>query len=86
MKAFLVSIDRDIPRTHDLEHLLSLCVNHDKTFKEIVEYAIDITDYAVETRYVDDWREISPEESIRAIESAQKIRSFIAEKIKGTSN
>ena len=82
LKAYLVSVEHDFPKTHDLEHLLSLCVIHDKTFKNIVEYAIAITDYAVETRYVDDWREISPEESIRAIDSAQQIRAFVAVRIK----
>jgi len=82
LKAYLVSVEHDFPKTHDLEHLLSLCVIHDKTFKKIEEYAIAITDYAVETRYVDDWREISPEESIRAIDSAQKIRAFVAVRIK----
>jgi HEPN domain-containing protein len=67
------SVEHDFPKTHDLEHLLSLCAKHDKTFKELEEFAISITDYAVETRYVDEWREISSEESVGAIESAQKI-------------
>jgi hypothetical protein len=52
----------------------------DKIFKEIEEYAIAITDYAVETRYVDEWRETSQVESIRAIDRAQKIKDFVAAK------
>ena len=80
LKAYLVSVEHDFPKTHDLEHLISLCVIHDKTFKEIEEHAIAITDYAVETRYVDEWREISQEESIRAIDRAQKIKDFVAAK------
>lgn len=82
LKAYLVNVDHDFPKTHDLEHLLSLCMLHDKSFKEIEEYAILLTDYAVETRYVDEWREITKDESFHAIDGAKKIKNFVvAQKI-----
>jgi len=77
LKAFLVSVNQDFPKTHDLAHLLNLCTKHNESFDELQECALALTDYAVETRYVDDWREISLEEARDAIKFAITIWEFV---------
>jgi len=81
MKAFLVAADQDFPKTHDLQRLLRLCTAHDEQFSTLSECAMSLTDYAVETRYVDDWRDIPAEEASGAIQWAVQVRDFVAAKL-----
>lgn len=81
-KAWLVNTETDFPKTHDLQRLLSLCVQGDATFRELEECAVSLADYAVETRYVDDWREIPPEEAAKALDWAKMAMDFVRCKLR----
>jgi len=54
-------------RTHDLVQLLEYCLPVDPSFETLRDSAIVLTDYPVETRYPDDWRDISLREAEEAV-------------------
>ena len=51
LKAFLTVCGSTIPKTHDIELLVTLCSEHDSTFSRFLEMATEITPYATEFRY-----------------------------------
>ena len=77
LKAFLCSRGADVPRTHDLARLLEGCIESDPSFGELGQHARELTDYAVETRYPDDWSEIPFEEAEDAVREAGTIAEFV---------
>lgn len=81
-KAFLVSEGQQVEKTHFLLRLLTVCKSIDKEFQKYREHARDLTDYAVQTRYPDDWREIPVEEAREAVEKAEEVLSFVKHKLK----
>lgn len=78
IKAFLVSVDEHVHRSHDLTFLLGCCVRHDGRLNTIVDEAGRLTDYAIATRYPDDWREIAVEEASIAIRDAESIVELVS--------
>ena len=77
LKAFLVLADHDFPKTHDLPKLLKMCIGHDEEFSALEEAAGFLADYAVETRYVDDWRDIPVDEATEAVRKGENILVFV---------
>lgn len=77
LKAFLVRHDQDVPRTHDLPHLIAMCAAHRPDLAGIEDDARTLTDYAVETRYADDWRDIPVAEAREAMDTAERLVVFI---------
>lgn len=77
LKALLVSQRIEHPRCHDLDLLWNL-------LPESVRYgagALDLselTEWAVEARYPGDWPEASPEDAHRAIETSDRVVSFVS--------
>jgi len=51
LKAFLVHNQIYFPKTHRIMELLELCAAIDPSFKDELEDADNLTDYAVELRY-----------------------------------
>ena len=51
LKAYIVKNSGEIQKTHNLEELLKSCIKTDTDFIEIRDFCIDLTDFAVETRY-----------------------------------
>jgi len=82
LKAWLVYAEIDFPKTHNLRRLLSLCTKKNEEFLKLDNFAIALTDYAAETRYVDDWREIPMQEAIDAAERAKMALDFVRRKLK----
>ncbi|MBN1309113.1 MAG: HEPN domain-containing protein [Chitinispirillaceae bacterium] len=81
LKAYLASHLVKPPRTHDIGVLINECMKIDSSF-HILGNTAYLSDFAVEARYPDEFYMPSMEEMQRAIESAQKVKSFILEKIK----
>ena len=81
LKGFLASVGQDVPRTHDLTELLTLCRQHDERFGPLEERAMALADYAVEVRYIDDWRDIPLDEAIAALGMAAEIMNFVRRKL-----
>ena len=78
LKAFLVFSDTEIPKTHSLIRLIRDCILIDPSFNELIEKNIDeLTDFAIEIRYADDFYFPSLEEAQDAIQKAELVRSFV---------
>ncbi|NUO09630.1 MAG: HEPN domain-containing protein [Candidatus Brocadia sp.] len=82
LKAFLVQEQVEFSKTHNIMSLLNLCSSADKSFKEQLPEADNLTDYAVEIRYPDDWYEPTLEETKQAYEIALKVKNFVLKKLK----
>jgi HEPN domain-containing protein len=81
LKAFLVKNQIEFSKTHNLMTLLNLCATVDRSFKEELSDTDDLTDYAVEIRYPDDWYEPTGEETKQAYELALKVKEFVLKRL-----
>ena len=84
LKAFLIFNGREIPKTHDIAHLIILCAELDPEFENLnrVE-VVALTDYAVEVRYPEDFYFPDIEETKEAVNIAEEVKSFVLKKLKG---
>jgi len=70
--------NKEIRKTHDIAELIELCCEVDSEFQKLFEWNVDeLTVYAVEVRYIDDFYFPSIDETTSAIEKAEKTRSFV---------
>lgn len=76
LKGYLISKNQLIKRTHDLTILYKDCFNIEETFQNIEEPCINLTDYAVNTRYPYPL-EITETDMKIAIKDCLEIRNFI---------
>ncbi len=53
IKAYLLTKSVNIPKSHDLEYLLTICIDLDKDFRKMD--IGNLTDYAISVRYPDDF-------------------------------
>lgn len=82
LKAFLVFSRKEIPKTHILIRLIKECISVDPTFSELLDLDIDeLTEYAVEMRYADDFMMPDRDEARNAIEKAEFVKKFVITKI-----
>ncbi len=77
LKAYLTLVDIHVEKTHHLPYLLDRCSAVLPQFEEIRQHALALTDYAVEVRYVDDWRDIPGEEARSAVAMAEEALVFV---------
>jgi HEPN domain-containing protein len=83
LKGFLAFHKLEIPRTHELEELISLCEDIDSEFSELHEISSELSSYAVDVRYpMEGNYDVTIEEARRAIDIAGKIKSFVLNKLK----
>ena len=83
LKAYLLSKDKDISKTHDILFLIKQCLLIDNEFNYLLELNADsLTSYAVEIRYPDDFYFPSLEEAKEAIEICEKAKQFVINKFK----
>lgn len=73
----MTSADIHVEKTHHLPYLLDRCSAILPRFEEIRPHAQALTDYAVEARYVDDWRDIPGEEARNAVAMAEEALAFV---------
>jgi HEPN domain-containing protein len=83
LKAFLVHRQIYFTKTHKIMELLELCGTVDSLFRETLQSADDLTDYAVEVRYPDIWLEPTIAEAREALEIARKVKRFVLDRLKG---
>jgi len=80
LKAYIIRNEGEIKRTHNLGEILKDCIKYDSNFESIKDSCIDLTDYAVETRYPYPF-EIDITDMKKAISDMKNIRTFIIKKI-----
>ncbi len=82
LKAFLVFMDYEVEKTHDIVKLINACVEKDASFEGFRETLKGLTRYAIVERYPDDWREILLDEAQSAVKKAEECMVFVKGKIK----
>ncbi len=82
LKGFLVFHGLKARKTHDLVRLLNECSDIDSSFTRWEEACIQLTVYAVETRYPTYSDEYSVEEAEEAVAFAAQIKDFVRNKVK----
>ncbi len=84
LKAFLVYHQKEFGRTHNIEFLIRLCSEIDKDFAHLASG--DLSFYAVEVRYPDDFYVPSVEESRECYSIAISAKEFVFNKLKLDEN
>jgi HEPN domain-containing protein len=79
LKAFLIFKQIDFDKSHKLEYLLELCIEKDIDFSQI-ELG-DLSFYAVEVRYPDDFYIPTENEARENLDIARKVKEFILQKL-----
>jgi len=79
LKAYLTMKQIDFGKTHDLEMLLKLCIKEDKDFQNL--NIPDLTFYAVEVRYPEEFYTPTLEEAKECFETASKVKNFVFMKL-----
>jgi|SRR3989304_5090665 len=70
----------DFPKTHDLRQLLTLLDSEGRSIPQNIRKAVDLTDYAVETRYPGPAEPVTQKEYRAAVKLAKQVVNW-AEKI-----
>ena len=75
-KALLTLKWVDFPKTHDVAELFAILPDDARPDIDLAELK-ELSPYAVEVRYPNDWIPLSREKAVRAIEIARKVRSAV---------
>lgn len=81
LKGVLVHLGLDFPRTHSFEKLLYILKGRLIIPNHIYD-VLDLSDYAVSTRYPDDYVEVTGSEYNQAVEIAERVYNWALENIK----
>jgi len=86
LKAYFVFLNKQVPKSHDLEFLLKSCIEFDLEFVSLKQEIIDLNPYVTESRYPDDQFVIDREEVEAAIKKATKVLNCVKKKLEATSD
>ena len=79
LKSYLIAAQKPFAFTHNLTELLNNCIEIDAGFIEL-EFALFLTNYAVEIRYPDDFYISDIDEAKEAHRIALKVKEFVLSK------
>jgi HEPN domain-containing protein len=82
IKAYLVFLNIDFPKTHDIGALLELVATRNTPLSEDLTETDDLSDYGVEIRYPSYFPDVTIEDAKRAVELARKTREAILDALK----
>lgn len=81
LKALMIYYKQPIPKVHSFHVLLERAERYVKIPEEIKE-VIELSDYAVQTRYPGDYTPVDEKEYKRAVKIAEKIFNWVFEIVK----
>jgi HEPN domain-containing protein len=83
LKAYLIFHQRHFRKTHNIAELVELCKEINPQFDQLYTFEVEnLTPYATEIRYPEDFYFPSREEGIRAIKTAEEVKVFILKKLR----
>lgn len=82
LKAYLVSVQVDFPKTHSIERLLAIVSFSDNRLSDSLKAAFVLSDYGVEVRYPGELPELSLEQAQTAVALAEKVRDAVIDALK----
>ena len=78
LKALLIFLEVEFPKTHNLSQLLKLIEdNSEIVIPSYINRARRLNDYAVQTRYPDDYEKVTKENYEEALEIAEDVYSWV---------
>ena len=77
LKALLLKLGIEFPRTHAIEVLLDLLKAQGLEIPDSVDEAFVLTEYAVQARYPGEWEPITKSEAQQAIEQAALVLAWV---------
>jgi len=78
LKGYLLLCRQPPKRIHHLDVLLEDCIALDDSFQRLVDDAVFLKRYYIESRYPDDLpQEVRPEEAAEAMTAASHLRDFV---------
>jgi HEPN domain-containing protein len=77
LKALLVANDRESPHTHIIARLLETLEQGGMKIPEDVKSAVDLTEYAVHTRYPGLYEPVTAEEFKEALAVAERVHEWV---------
>lgn len=81
LKALLIYVSGDYPRTHALAALLAR-LEHYLTVPPAIREVVELTDYAVQVRYPGDYYPVTEEEQERAVALAERALAWAIDQIR----
>jgi HEPN domain-containing protein len=84
LKAYLIFKQVEFDKTHNLEFLLEICIETDNDFSQID--VGNLSFFAVEVRYPDDFYIPTEKEARECLEIARKVKEFIYKKLNITDS
>ncbi len=83
IRLILSLLQKGLVLQHLIAELIKACSEIDAGFKNLFDIgAVELTDYAVEVRYVEEYYFPTIEETKEAIEIAEKVKEFVLKKLK----
>ena len=83
MKGYLLLRRHPPKRIHHLDVLLEDCIALDDSFQRLVDGAVFLKRYYIESRYPDDIpQDVRPEEAAEAMTAASDLRDFVLAKVR----
>jgi HEPN domain-containing protein len=80
MKAYIIYLDIEFQKTHDIEDLVVVTSKKDPSIMEFKDIGAELSAYAVEVRYPE-FEEPSLEYTENAVEIARKFKKYIKDSI-----
>ena len=81
LKALLLLLEVDFPKTHAIEVLLDLLKVHGVDIPAGVDEAFALSEYAVQTRYPGEWEPVTKTEAHHAIEQAALVLAWVEDRL-----
>jgi HEPN domain-containing protein len=82
LKAYLVYVEKIVRKVHDLDVLLTDCIEVDESFRSLKECIIILNPYSAAFRYPGEVIDPTPEDVEEAKSSAKNVMEFVLSKIK----
>ena len=79
MKAYLIFLDIEFQKTHDIEDLVAVASKKGPSVLEFKDIGAELSTFAVEARYPE-FEEPSLEDTINAVEIAKKFKNYIKDR------
>lgn len=81
LKAVLVQLGIEPPRTHDLIQLCKICSDTDERFGQLVDACVELTPYGVQTRYPSNM-ELDARDVDCALRECRHIQDFVRRELR----
>jgi HEPN domain-containing protein len=81
LKALLLKLGVDFPRTHAIEVLLDLLKEQEIEIPSEVDRAFELSQYAVQTRYPGGWEPVTKKEAAHALERATLVIAWVENRL-----